>query len=116
MENVDKVLNKCEIIYVVLIGFVFDQFVEQKFFLELFQYFVEIDELFYGIDEIIFFLIVNVYGLIGLINFGYLDKEKIGIIKEFDESLDGIYIFMDDIVVVFVVVVVSRIVYMYQDL
>lgn len=38
----------------------------------------------YGVDEILVLFIVNVYGFIGLINFGYVDKLKLGIIKELD--------------------------------
>ena len=38
------------------------------------------DELLYGIDEVIALGITNMYGTIGLTNFGYLDKMKMGII------------------------------------
>jgi Phosphatidylglycerophosphatase A and related proteins len=44
------------------------------------------DEGLYGIDEILPLSIVNVYGTIGLTNFGYLDKVKSGIIGELDNE------------------------------
>lgn len=42
----------------------------ELFLLDIF----EKDEGLYGIDEILVLLIVNVYGLIGFINYGYIDK------------------------------------------
>lgn len=71
------------------------------------------DEGFYGIDEIMVFFIVNVYGFIGFMNYGYIDKVKLGILKELN-VYDGeyVYIFLDDIVGVIVVVVVSWLVYL----
>lgn len=116
MENVDKVLNKREIIHAVLTGLALDQLAEQKLLPEPLQHLVETDEPLYGIDEIIPLSIVNVYGSIGLTNFGYLDKEKIGIIKELDESPDGIHTFMDDIVAALAAAAASRIAHTHQDL
>lgn len=109
MENVEKVLNKREIIHAVLTGLALDQLAEQKLLPEPLQHLVETDEPLYGIDEIIPLSIVNVYGSIGLTNFGYLDKEKIGIIKELDESPDGIHTFLDDIVAALAAAAASRI-------
>ena len=57
---------------------------KKKLLPEPLQDIVESDEGLYGIDEIIPLSIVNVYGTIGLTNYGYLDKEKIGIIKKID--------------------------------
>lgn len=116
MENVEKVLNKREIIHAVLTGLALDQLAEQKLLPEPLQHLVETDEPLYGIDEIIPLSIVNVYGSIGLTNFGYLDKEKIGIIKELDESPDGIHTFLDDIVAALAAAAASRIAHTHQDL
>lgn len=77
VENVEKVLNKREIVHAVLTGIALDQLAEKKLLPEPLQYLVETDEPLYGIDEIIPLSIVNVYGSIGLTNFGYLDKEKV---------------------------------------
>lgn len=62
---------------------------QKKALPEPLQHLVETDEPLYGIDEIIPLSIVNVYGSIGLTNFGYLDKEKFGIIRELDEGRPG---------------------------
>lgn len=107
---------KREIIHAVLTGLALDQLAEQKLLPEPLQHLVETDEPLYGIDEIIPLSIVNVYGSIGLTNFGYLDKEKIGIIKELDESPDGIHTFLDDIVAALAAAAASRIAHTHQDL
>ena len=44
------------------------------------------DDNLYGIDEILSLSIVNVYGSIGLTNFGYLDKLKPGIIGSINDK------------------------------
>ena len=81
------------------------------------QYLVETDEPLYGIDEIIPLSIVNVYGSIGLTNFGYLDKEKFGIIKELDDCPDDeVHTFLDDIVAALAAAAASRIAHSHQDL
>lgn len=73
---------------------------------------LEIDESLYGVDEVLVFFIVNIYGLIGFMNYGYIDKEKFGIFKYLNDKLIGeCYIFLDDIVGVIFVVVLSRFVY-----
>ena len=64
----------------------------------------------YGIDEIIPLSIVNVYGTIGLTNYGYLDKEKIGILKDLDNGKNHkCNTFLDDIVAAIAAAAASRI-------
>ena len=56
--------------------------------------------------------IVNLYGSIGLTNFGYLDKEKIGIIKELDDrkkTSDEVTTFADDLVAAIAAAAASRV-------
>ena len=53
---------------------------------------------------------MNVYGTIGLTNFGYLDKEKIGIIKDLDEEKGTqCNTFLDDLVAGIAAAAASRI-------
>ncbi|NLL82045.1 MAG: phosphatidylglycerophosphatase A [Tissierellia bacterium] len=97
--NVEHVLKKREVVHAVLTGIALDELAEKKLLPEPLQTIVETDEGLYGIDEVIPLSIVNVYGTIGLTNFGYLDKEKIGIIKALDEGKkNGVNTFLDDIV------------------
>ncbi|MBD1381605.1 phosphatidylglycerophosphatase A family protein [Metabacillus arenae] len=115
--NVEKVLNKREIVHAVLTGLALDQLAEQKLLPEPLQSLVETDEPLFGIDEIIPLSIVNVYGSIGLTNFGFLDKEKYGIIKELDEHQGNhVHTFMDDIVAALAAAAASRMAHRAKDL
>lgn len=110
VENLKAVLKKREIIHAVLTGIAIDEIAEKKLLPEPLQEIVESDEGLYGIDEILPLSIVNVYGSIGLTNFGYLDKEKIGIIKKLDEEKHGIHVntFLDDLVAALAAAAASR--------
>jgi len=110
MENIDAVLSKREIIHAIMTGIAIDELTEKKLLPEPLQSIVAADEGLYGIDEILPLSIVNVYGSIGLTNFGYLDKEKIGIIKELDEKKGGeCHTFLDDLVAAVAAAAASRI-------
>ncbi|MBR0576531.1 phosphatidylglycerophosphatase A [Proteiniclasticum sp. BAD-10] len=111
VENIHAVLHKREIIHAVLTGIAIDELAEKKLLPEPLQEIVESDEGLYGIDEILPLSIVNVYGSIGLTNFGFLDKEKIGIIKKLDREKHGVHVntFLDDIVAALAAAAASRI-------
>lgn len=110
LENIDAVISKREIIHAILTGIALDELAEKKLLPEPLQTIVESDEGLYGIDEIIPLSIVNVYGTIGLTNYGFLDKEKIGIIKELD-SKKGVECntFLDDLIAAIAAAAASRI-------
>ena len=116
MESVEAILRKREIIHAILTGIALDELAEKKLLPEPLQSIVENDESLYGIDEIIPLSIVNVYGTIGLTNYGFLDKEKIGIIKELD-SKKGVECntFLDDIVAAIAAAAASRIAHTKKD-
>lgn len=99
LMNLEAVLMKREVTHAVMTAIALDEFAEKKLLPEPLQTIVENDDGLYGIDEVIPLSIVNVYGTIGLTNFGYLDKTKYGIIKELDEGKkNGVNTFLDDIV------------------
>ncbi|MBS4535000.1 phosphatidylglycerophosphatase A [Clostridium sp. D2Q-14] len=111
-ENIFEVLKKREVIHAILTGIALDELAEEKKLPYPLQEIIETDEPLYGIDEIIPLSIVNVYGTIGLTNYGYLDKEKIGIIKELDNKGKqgrAIHTFMDDLVSAIAASAASRI-------
>jgi len=110
LENIEAVLKKREIVHAILTGIALDELAEKKLLPEPLQSIVASDEGLYGIDEIIPLSIVNVYGTIGLTNYGFLDKEKIGIIKELD-SKKGVECntFLDDLVAAIAAAAASRI-------
>ena len=110
VENVNAVLKKRESIHAILTGIALDEIAEKKGLPEPLQSIVESDAGLFGIDEIIPLSIVNVYGSIGLTNYGYLDKEKIGILKLLDEMKDGhVHTFLDDLVAAIAAAAASRI-------
>lgn len=114
--NVERVLGKREVLHAVLTGLALDELAEQQLLPEPLQILIEEDEGLYGIDEIIPLSIVNVYGSIGLTNFGYLDKEKVGIIKELDSHTDGkVNTFLDDIVAAIAASAASRLAHGRRD-
>lgn len=110
IENIEAVLKKRESVHAILTGIALDEIAEQKGLPEPLQSIVESDEGLFGIDEIIPLSIVNVYGSIGLTNYGYLDKEKIGILKELDVMKTGkVHTFLDDLIAAIAAAAASRI-------
>ncbi|MFJ5623291.1 phosphatidylglycerophosphatase A [Peribacillus loiseleuriae] len=99
IENVERVISKREVQNAILTGIQLDVLAEKKMLEEPLQKIVEIDESLYGVDEILALSIVNVYGSIGFTNYGYIDKQKPGILKTLnDKSTGKVHTFLDDIV------------------
>lgn len=116
LENIEAVLKKRETVHAVLTGIALDEIAENKGLPEPLQSIVESDAGLFGIDEIIPLSIVNVYGSIGLTNYGYLDKEKIGILKELDEMKGGkVHTFLDDLIAAIAAAAASRIAHSRED-
>lgn len=99
IHNVDQVLKKREVQHAILTGIQLDKLAEQNKLEEPLQRIIQTDESLYGIDEIVAFSVVNVYGSIGFTNYGYIDKQKPGILKRLnDKSTGEVHTFLDDIV------------------
>jgi phosphatidylglycerophosphatase A len=98
VESVRVVLDKREVQYVLCTGIALDELAEKKLLPEPLQSIMECDESLYGVDETLAMGITNVYGMIGLTSFGYLDKVKPGIIGELNNRKNGIHVFLDDLV------------------
>ncbi|MFD1737756.1 phosphatidylglycerophosphatase A [Bacillus salitolerans] len=99
IHNVEKVLSKREVQNAILTGIQLDRLAEQKALEEPLQTSIEIDEGLYGVDEVIALSIVNIYGSIGFTNFGYIDKQKPGILEKLNDKSSGkCHTFLDDIV------------------
>lgn len=97
--NVDRVLTKREVQNAILTGIQLDVLAEKKMLEQPLQATIETDESLYGVDEIIALSIVNVYGSIGFTNYGYIDKQKPGILERLnDKSTGEVHTFLDDIV------------------
>lgn len=99
IHNVERVIAKREVQNAILTGVELDVLAEQKKLTEPLQSILETDESLYGVDEILSFAIVNIYGSIGFTNYGYIDKEKPGILGKLnDKSTGECHTFLDDIV------------------
>ncbi|NLG82951.1 MAG: phosphatidylglycerophosphatase A [Bacilli bacterium] len=101
INSVNLVLNKREVINTVLTGIELDKMAEKGYIEEPLRSILMADYSLYGIDEVLAYSIVNIYGSIGLTNFGYVDKMKIGKIGEIDRSAKEngkCNTFLDDIV------------------
>ncbi|TYR78691.1 phosphatidylglycerophosphatase A [Priestia megaterium] len=97
--NVERVISKREVQNAILTGIQLDVLTEKGLIEEPLQSILKKDEGLYGIDEILALSIVNVYGSIGFTNYGYIDKQKPGILEELnDKSSNQCHTFLDDIV------------------
>lgn len=100
-DAVLRVLAKREVQNAILTGVELDRLAEREQLSEPLQSLINSDNPLYGIDEILVLSICNLYGSIGLTNFGYLDKVKPGIIGKLDREgkLTGkCHTFLDDII------------------
>ncbi|MBN2540835.1 MAG: phosphatidylglycerophosphatase A [Bacilli bacterium] len=100
-EAIDRVLGKREVQNAILTGIELDTLAEKNLLSEPLQSLISNDNPLYGIDEILVLSICNVYGSIGLTNFGYVDKVKPGIIGKLDamgKATNKCHTFMDDII------------------
>lgn len=110
LHNVEKVLDKREVQNAVITGIELDIAAESGHLSPVLSDLLLRDEGLYGIDEILCLSIVNVYGSIGLTNFGYVDKIKPGIIGKLnDEKSNCCNTFIDDIVGALAAAAASRI-------
>jgi phosphatidylglycerophosphatase A len=116
LYNVDRVLEKREVQNAILTGIQLDKLAEKKMLEEPLQTTIEIDEGLYGVDEIIAFSIVNVYGSIGFTNYGFIDKQKPGILQRLnDKSTGECHTFLDDIVGAIAAAASSRLAHAAED-
>ncbi|MBT9134282.1 MAG: hypothetical protein DDT37_01316 [Firmicutes bacterium] len=108
LVSVLAVLDKREVQHAILTGVALDVLAEQQVLPEPLCSIVARDASLYGIDEILALGITNIYGTIGLTNFGYLDKTKPGILRELNSHKDRVHTFMDDLVAALAAAAASR--------
>lgn len=111
LDSVKRVLKKREVQNAVLIGIELDILAEEEKLTSPLQEIISNDEGLFGIDEVLALAIVNVYGSIGLTNFGYLDKLKPKVINRLDAEKEDseVNTFLDDIVGAIAAAAASRI-------
>jgi len=68
----------------------------------------------FGVDEGIALNMANIYGTIGVTNYGYVDKVKEGVIKKLDTDKSGVVnTFIDDLVGAIAAAVAAKIAHKY---
>jgi len=118
IDSIERVLDKREVQNAILTGIELDVLAEKHMLSEPLQTLVDGDYPLYGIDEILVLSIVNVYGSIGLTNFGYVDKLKPGIIGKLDEEGKADHrcnTFLDDIIGAIAAAAASSIAHNFED-
>ncbi len=118
LDHVKRVVMKREVQNAVLTGIELDVLAEEGKLSEPLSTLLMSDYGLYGIDEILALSIVNVYGSIGLTNFGYVDKLKPGVMGKLDEKVPGkkqCHTFFDDIVGAIAAAAASSVAHRYAD-
>lgn len=117
-DAIERVLGKREVQNAILTGVELDILAEKNLLSEPLQSLISNDNPLYGIDEILVLSICNVYGSIGLTNFGYVDKTKPGIIGKLDQigkETNKCHTFMDDIIGAVAAAAASSVAHNYED-
>lgn len=98
-EDILEILDKREVYHTIFTGIALDIAVEEKklFDDEITQSIRE-DYGLYGVDEVLAYGICNLYGSIAYTNFGYVDKLKMGIIRDINDDHTHCNTFLDDLV------------------
>lgn len=116
IESVLAVLNKREIQHAVLVGTELDILAEKNMLSEPLLSLIKVDEGLFGCDETLALGSVFGYGSIAVTSFGYLDKNKIGLIKQLDTVKDGpVNTFLDDLVASIAANAASRVAHRQRD-
>lgn len=98
LASVARILSKREVQYAAITGLTLDIACEEKRLPFVLQEAIANDAPLYGIDEVFGMAIANMYGTIGVTNYGYLDKIKQGLIGELDRDTAHVHTFADDVV------------------
>ncbi|ADC50868.1 MULTISPECIES: phosphatidylglycerophosphatase A family protein [Alkalihalophilus] len=115
-ESVDAVLCKREIQHAILVGIELDELAEKKQLSEPLQSLIDTDEGLFGVDETIALGSVFGFGSIAVTSFGYLDKQKVGIINELDKRKSEVHTFLDDLVASIAASAAARLAHRLRDI
>jgi len=95
---VKTIVHKREVANTAMVALNLDELASWGALDEPLQSIVEADAGVFGVDELLASGIANLYGQIGITNFGYSDKDKTGIIAKLDTTPGKVNTFIDDIV------------------
>lgn len=106
-EQFNEVLKKREVLNLLAFAFELDNLANKGAFSEPIQSIIENDAGFWQIDEILASSLAQLFGMLAITNYGYLDKKKLGIAKALDGA-NSITVFSDDIVSALASAVIGR--------
>ena len=96
---VKGVIAKREVQHAILTGIMIDKIAESDVEMDAdLRRILLADESLYGIDEVLAYGICNLYGSIALTNYGYIDREKPGILANINDHGKQCNVYLDDIV------------------
>jgi phosphatidylglycerophosphatase A len=102
MESVMSVLDKREVQFALMTAIELDVLAEKnRYENKNLQDIIARDEGLFGTDEVLAYGICNLYGSIALTNFGYIDKQKYGVVGRLNEEgklPNRCHTFLDDMV------------------
>jgi len=108
LKSLDMILAKREVQHAVLTGITLDLMAEAKLLREPLGRIVRCDHRLYGIDEALASSVINIYGSIGMSNFGYLAVERPGILAKLSQT-EQVNTFLDDLAAALVAAACARI-------
>ncbi|MGD9605220.1 MAG: phosphatidylglycerophosphatase A [Bacilli bacterium] len=100
IESVEKILSYRDIFHLVQLSIEIDRMTEEGLFRSPIQDIMRADLGMFGVDEIFGLNIASMYGVIGQTNFGDIDVNKPGIVKQLndDGKSERCHTFLDDVV------------------
>ncbi|MFV0381165.1 MAG: phosphatidylglycerophosphatase A [Breznakia sp.] len=98
-DAVINVIGKREVQHAIITGVCLDKMSEEHVLCDKeLEDILNQDESLYGIDEVLAYGICNLYGSIALTNYGFIDRDKFGIIEKLNDDIAHCHVFLDDIV------------------
>lgn len=113
-EAAFDVMHKRELLNNVMVGLYLDKMATEGKLDEPLQSIVAHDVGVFGVDETLALQIANMYGSIGVTNYGYVDRVKPGVIGKLDTSKESVNTFIDDIVGAIAAAVAGKIAHKYS--
>lgn len=95
---VEDVMHKRELLNNAMVMLELDRLANEKQLNSPLQEIIANDSAVFGVDETLALQIANLYGSLGVTNFGFVDYKKTGIIKYLDTNPDRVNTFADDLV------------------
>lgn len=109
-----EVLRKRELLNNAMVALELDRLATEGQLSEPLQSIVAHDAGVFGVDEGLALNMANIYGTIGITNYGYVDKVKEGVIKKLDTDKSGVVnTFIDDLVGAIAAAVAAKIAHKY---